>query len=113
MICRSATSSTFDEFDNDGRISRNVFAQIRNHSFNPHARSSAGIIVDNLQCLALIERSLRKSGDRQNRQVREYCNKECQKRIACSHREPPSEPVTGLCVLARQAPKNKIVMDKI
>src|SRR5215468_9311461 len=85
MICRSATSSTFDEFDNDGRISRNVFAQIRNHSFNPHARSSPGIIVDKLQCLALIERSLRKSRDRQN-QAREYRNKEYQKRRACSHR---------------------------
>src|SRR5262245_34848526 len=58
MICRSAPSSTLDEFNNDGRISRDVFAQIRNHSFNPHARSSAGIIVDNLHCLALIERSL-------------------------------------------------------
>src|SRR5262245_46171151 len=100
MICCSAPSSTLDEFDNDSRISRDVFAQIRNHSFNPHAGSSAGIIVDNLQCLALVERSLRKSRDRQKCQVREYRNKEYQKRIVCSHREPLSESVIGFVCLS-------------
>jgi hypothetical protein len=58
MIRRSASSASFDELDDDGRISWNIFAQIRNYGFNAQPGSSTWIVIDDSQCLALIERSL-------------------------------------------------------
>ena len=58
LIRRSASSSAFDKFDDDGRITRDIFAQIRNYGFNAHPGSATGIVINDSQCLALIERSL-------------------------------------------------------
>jgi hypothetical protein len=58
MIRRSASSSAFDKFDDDGRISRDIFAQIRNYGFNAQAGSATRIVINDPQCLSVIERSL-------------------------------------------------------
>ena len=46
MICRSAPSSALDKFEDDGRISRDIFAQIGNDGFGAHPGGTAGIVIN-------------------------------------------------------------------
>lgn len=84
LIRRSASAAAFDKFDDDGRIARDIFAQIGDDGFNACPGRAAGIVVDDPHRLALIEWSLGKNQARRKSEPQQHGDQE-QVRIFLSH----------------------------
>jgi hypothetical protein len=76
MIRRSAPSAALDKFNDDGRISWNIFAQIENYGLNPRPGRTTGIVVNDFYGLALIKRSLGKNRVRSQTELQQDGDKQ-------------------------------------